>query len=398
MSLPGNLDPETAAARTWEVVVVGAGPSGAFAAHQLAAAGLQVLLIEKQRFPRYKVCGCCLGAQAVASLQTAGLAPVLDQIGAKSLHNFMLACHGHAAQFALPAGRTVSRAAFDAALVSAAMANGACFLPECQAILGNAGNGQRRIILEHAQERFEIAARIVVGADGLAGSLRKNFPALAATSGRDSYLGAGTMITARSSFYRPGTIYMACGRSGYAGVVQVENDQLVIAAALAPDFIRRAGTLAQAAEEVLHEAGFPLIPELHAAAWKGTPALTRRAVQVSAERFFILGDAGGYVEPFTGEGMTWALAAAAALAPLVQLGVRQWSPAVAEEWQRVQRRIVGQRQKLCRVLARALRHPALIEIVIRLAEKNWLSLAPLANYLHMSKPVWNRLTSKPGIF
>jgi geranylgeranyl reductase family protein len=56
-----------------DVIVVGAGPSGATAAYYLAQAGLNVLLVEKSRFPREKVCGDGLTPRAVKSLVAMGL-------------------------------------------------------------------------------------------------------------------------------------------------------------------------------------------------------------------------------------------------------------------------------------------------------------------------------------
>jgi len=56
-----------------DVIVVGAGPSGSTAAHYLAQAGLDVLLIEKSRFPREKVCGDGLTPRAVKALIALGV-------------------------------------------------------------------------------------------------------------------------------------------------------------------------------------------------------------------------------------------------------------------------------------------------------------------------------------
>jgi menaquinone-9 beta-reductase len=56
-----------------DVIVVGAGPSGSTAAYYLAQAGLNVLLIEKARFPRDKVCGDGLTPRAVKSLVAMGV-------------------------------------------------------------------------------------------------------------------------------------------------------------------------------------------------------------------------------------------------------------------------------------------------------------------------------------
>ncbi len=74
MSMTASLECSDAiAGTTWDAVVVGAGPAGALAAHQLAVGGARVLLVEKKRFPRWKVCGACLNGQALAVLDSTGL-------------------------------------------------------------------------------------------------------------------------------------------------------------------------------------------------------------------------------------------------------------------------------------------------------------------------------------
>ncbi len=65
---------------TADVIVVGAGPAGSTAAYHLANAGLDVLLLEKTSFPREKVCGDGLTPRAVKALTTMGL-PVRAEDG-----------------------------------------------------------------------------------------------------------------------------------------------------------------------------------------------------------------------------------------------------------------------------------------------------------------------------
>ena len=80
----------------WPVVVVGAGPAGALAALGLARQGVPVLLVERRRFPRWKVCGACLSGQALAALAEAGQAPLLDRLGARPLRSVQLGLQGPA--------------------------------------------------------------------------------------------------------------------------------------------------------------------------------------------------------------------------------------------------------------------------------------------------------------
>ena len=64
---------------TWDVLVVGAGPSGAATAHWLADAGHRVLVVDKKQFPREKTCGDGLTPRAVRQLHDMGLAEPLEQ-------------------------------------------------------------------------------------------------------------------------------------------------------------------------------------------------------------------------------------------------------------------------------------------------------------------------------
>lgn len=58
---------------TWDTAVVGAGPAGSIAALHLASAGRKVILLDKNEFPREKVCGDGLVADAIRTLDRAGL-------------------------------------------------------------------------------------------------------------------------------------------------------------------------------------------------------------------------------------------------------------------------------------------------------------------------------------
>ena len=69
----------SAPSRDADVIVVGAGPSGSATAYHLAQAGLDVLLLEKTAFPREKVCGDGLTPRGVKGLQRMGIAVTADE-------------------------------------------------------------------------------------------------------------------------------------------------------------------------------------------------------------------------------------------------------------------------------------------------------------------------------
>ncbi len=78
--------------------------------------------------------------------------------------------------------------------------------------------------------------------------------------------------------------------------------------------------------------------------------LTQHRTRLGHERLFIIGDAAGYIEPFTGEGIGWALNSALALAPIASAAVANWRPEYVAQWTAENRRLLGNRQRSCRLI------------------------------------------------
>jgi menaquinone-9 beta-reductase len=83
----------------------------------------------------------------------------------------------------------------------------------------------------------------------------------------------------------------------------------------------------------------------------------------------LIGDATGYVEPFTGQGMACALASARAVAPLALRGIESWSHVLEREWSARHQALFGRRLWLCRALAQAARRPLAARAVFALAAR-----------------------------
>lgn len=342
---------------TWDVVVVGAGAAGALAARQLALGGRSVLLVDKAGFPRDKVCGCCLNAAAMTALACVGLGGVPDQLGAVPLTRLSLACPGAGASIRIRSV-AVSRAAFDWALVREAIASGAEFKPRTVARVELSGRVCLRSADRCGEEMSVLEPRAVLVADGLAGS---SFSGCGFAAGpcAGTRIGAATILDRTTPDYPAGAIHMTIGRRGYVGAVRLEDHRLNVAAALEPAFVRDSGGPGRAIAALLADAGMPPLPTLDTAKFHATPALTRRRPTLQTNRVLILGDAAGYVEPFTGEGIAWALASAITAAPIV-LGRSPW-----ESWASAHRRLISPRQRLCRGVAWALRRPRLTLAAVR---------------------------------
>jgi flavin-dependent dehydrogenase len=364
----GSLD-DAANGSPWDAIVIGAGPAGSLAVRELAIAGARALLVERTAFPRDKVCGACLNDQALEALRSSGLGRLPQDLGGIPLGSFRVGHARRSVQLPLPAGIAVSRARLDSALAGAAVDAGAWFLTETRATVGHADGPLRSVTLSRRGQVATVDARVVLVASGLGtGCLPADGPFQTRTSKR-SRVGAGCRVETFPDFYGPGTIFMAVGRAGYVGLVRVEDGSLNVAAAFDKPFLTRCGSPSEAASAVLAEAGFPAIRDIAEIAWKGTMALTRRTRPLAENRVFLIGDACGYVEPFTGEGMGWALLSARAVAPLALRGIERWEPSLERGWGAIHRRRIGRRQRLCRGLASLLRHPWLIRGTFELASR-----------------------------
>ena len=117
---------------SYDAIIVGAGPAGSTAAILLASAGWSVALIEKQPFPRRKVCGACIGASNLPLLASLGIGDAFAQLAGPELRQVALYCGDRVVQAPLPAvpnarhpwGRALGREAFDLLLLERARAVG----------------------------------------------------------------------------------------------------------------------------------------------------------------------------------------------------------------------------------------------------------------------------------
>jgi flavin-dependent dehydrogenase len=367
----------------WDAIVIGAGPAGALSACLLAREGLAVLLVERRAFPRRKVCGGCLNASALASLDRSGLGGRVRSLGALPLDTLRLHHRGRQARVALPAGLAVSRAALDLVLADAAAEAGCERRFETTATIeprwdDEAGSGCRCVLLRGPGGRDDEArARAVVVADGLGHVSLRDCAGFTSVVQASARVGIGGEAGPGIVGVEPGSITMAVTRHGYVGAVEVEGGQVNIAAAVDPPFLKNAGGPAAAAQAILRDAGVPVNGTLEPVDWLGTLPLTRRLVRPAARGIFVLGDAAGYVEPFTGEGMAWACAGAEAVVPFVKRAAAAPDPRLEDEWVRALARSIGRDQRRCRILAWNLRQPALVAMFMSLLRRHPGLAAPV---------------------
>jgi flavin-dependent dehydrogenase len=334
------------------------------AARELARGGARVLLVEKENFPREKVCGGCLNGQALAVLQRSGLESLPNRSGGVPLRTFRLGVHGREFRLTLPPSIAVPRGPFDAELVRAAAESGVLILPRTDARVDAPRGASRRVRLRCGRDVRIVEARVVLVATGLGRSCMAADCGPVIRIARSSKIGIGTFVDHAPPEYESGTIHMAVSNAGYVGLVRIGDGRLHVAGAIRTEALSADGGPGAAAGRILGQAGFAPVTGLRSTRWRGTTGLTRRTSPIAEERLFILGDAAGYIEPFTGEGIAWALAAGQAIGPLALRAIERWEPRSPREWEQLHARVVRRRQIACRAAAVALRHPRLVRVAI----------------------------------
>ncbi len=282
-------------AETYDLVVAGGGPAGSAAAITAARAGARVLLLEKGRFPRHKVCGefvsaeslgllsCLLDSQHSPLLREAVLVPQARMfVDGQVLHSAIT-----------PPAASIARIDLDAALWSSAEKSG---VEAKQQVTVEAIGGTGPFRIETSLGQFE--ARAVINASGRWSNLTAGMGER--QKSRDKWLG----VKGHFSEARPNPsvdLYFFGG--GYCGVQPLSGNSINACAMVRAEV---GSTLAEVFEE--HPALYQ-----RSRSWKPisepvfTSPLIFRTPLPTRDGIFMAGDAAAFVDPFVGDGISLAL-------------------------------------------------------------------------------------------
>lgn len=317
---------------SFDVAIVGAGPAGASAAILLARAGWSVALIERQTFPRRKVCGECVAASNLPLLDALGIGADFDRLAGAELRRVALMHGGETIVAALPAGegaqrwgRALGREHLDALLASAAEAAGATrWQPwALRSVAGSAGRFVLRVgALDRGGDEVELHAGVVVAAHG------SWEPLPSQRAGERERRAASDLFAFKANFRAadiPADLLPVLSfRGGYGGMVLADGGVASLACCVREDRLRalredrpgeRAGNVVEA---MLRSECTGVAAALHGATREG-PWLAsgplRPGVRLGAsDGVFRIGNAAGEAHPIVGEGISMALQSAFVLA------------------------------------------------------------------------------------
>ena len=277
-----------------DVAIVGGGPAGASCAAFCAVAGLGTLLLEREKFPREKVCGDCINPGCWSVLEKLDLAEQIRNLphGVLNAVEF-IAIGGQKLRVDLPRNEngmiSVKRSLFDHLLLNRARTLGAEIHEEATVVALNR-TAAKNWKIDIVRETF--AARVVVGADGrnsTVARMRNLLPRLE----RERVALQAHIPLPRDFGNR---IVLQFLPEGYSGQAPVNGSELNLCLVGTPPTISSLRNWA--------EREFDLTAEQ---AWRTITPLTRAPVSVARENLLFIGDAARVVEPFTGEGIYYAL-------------------------------------------------------------------------------------------
>lgn len=292
-----------------DVVVVGGGPAGAATAARLAARGRDVLVLDKRRFPREKACAEYFSPGAVDALERLG---ALDAVHAHASTRppgirLVSARESFLVSYDRPA-LGVARPLLDAALLAGARAAGARVLEGAQVLGALVEDGRAAGVRARVDGEEVLArARLVVGADGLRSAVARSL-ALERPARWPRRLGLVARFGGVSALGDVAEMHV--GPDSYCGLAPV-GDGFVTVALVVPLGGKRPGEpTASYFQRRLAE-----LPGVRArlrggarvTPISGAAPLGCRPRRAAGPGFLLVGDAAGFLDPFTGEGVYRAL-------------------------------------------------------------------------------------------
>jgi menaquinone-9 beta-reductase len=360
----------------WDVIVVGAGPAGAATAAHLARAGRAVLLVDKNGFPRDKPCAEYASPETETVLRRLGVWPAIETAGAQRLRGMVIVSPNgqrFSSQYLDGGNRrhavAMSRLVLDKLLLEHAQSAGAeCRLGlRVEAPIVEEGRvvGVRAGRLGHATE--ELRATLVVGADGLRSQLARTLG-----DGRPAVwprrVGIASHFRHLQGPAEWGEMYV--GRAGYCGLAPLGNGITTVAAALP---IGRPDRPSQRLSLALGDHS-QLLDRLKTAEqlkpFRGAGPLAWRVRRVAGPGFLLVGDAAGFFDPFTGEGIFRALRGAelAVEAALEVLVGGDW-PAFSACYRDLRRAAFASKERLARLVQLFVQYPVLLDYALPRLER-----------------------------
>jgi flavin-dependent dehydrogenase len=370
-----------------EVIVVGGGPAGASTAFHLAAAGADVLLLDRARFPRDKTCAECLSPEASRLLAAMGALDAVEPHAAQLAGMIVRAPCGAEIRGRFVAGHgyrpfrdralAVRRRVLDAILVERSRAAGAR-VEEGARVVDLVRDAAGRVtgvqLLGAGGRTVERRARTVVGADGLRSVVARRL-GLARLLPWPRRLALVTHYEGVADVGDFGEMHVE--RDGFVGIADVGAGLTTVALVVPASEARRLGGDPAAYLAAWLARRAHLAPRF-ARARRVDPVRTTGPFAASARRAWapgaaLVGDAADFFDPFTGEGVYCGLRGGELLAPHALAAARAGRARGADDalaaWGAARRREFRGKWAVERMIGVAVASPPLVDRAARVLSR-----------------------------
>jgi menaquinone-9 beta-reductase len=323
----------------YDVIVVGGGPAGSVMAWSLARRGVRVAVVERATFPREKVCGDFVEPGGLRILQAMNCLRALDDssplpitstrvfFGPKVAYSgeipYYEGRHGLP-----PHGYIVPRHELDTRLLEAARAASATVYEGCSATGIRREDGVVQVAVRGAKQSFTLSARLIVGADGTESTVARSF-GLWRTDRR--YISISQRAYAEGVCVEGGeaTIWFDDDLyPGYGWMFPMSGGRANVGVGILSETCHRYGHSAPKAFAACIEKLRIRHPGCAAIRVTGKPlgGVVKMYGGIGPNHFdggVLIGDAGSFVDPMTGEGITQGMESALIASPTVLAALEQ---------------------------------------------------------------------------
>lgn len=373
--------------QTYDVVIVGAGPSGCACAFMLRNSGLRVAILDKSKFPRDKICGDALSADVINQLQ------LMDETLLSDFHRYERKQPSDGVRFFAPNGQCL-----DISFTSKIRSSSAGYiskridfddflfqkLKDCSQI--DVFENQKVMAVQSSKKGIDLKtetdifkAKMVLGADGAHSIINKSLG--------NNTLDKNHHCAGLRQYYQNVTGFTGKGRielhfykdilPGYFWIFPLPNNQANVGLGmLSSEISKRNVNLKQELEDIIHKHPniknrFRDATALESVKGFGLPIGSKKK-QLSGDRFLLLGDAANLIDPFTGEGIGNAIRSGRVAAKhlIAAFAKSRFDAKFNKRYDQEIYKRMWNELRIGRGLQRLLKYPRLFNAVVKRANRN----------------------------